>query len=77
MYVKFVTWLYEMLLTLVSYVPSLPELDVPSDVYTGIDGIFSVIGWFMPYNIYSPLISFILALTAFRICWAIFVTFKR
>lgn len=77
MYIKFITWYYDLLMSLVYYLPSVSDFNVPSGVYTGIDNIMSLVGWIMPYNLYSPLIAFILALTVFRIAWAVFITFKR
>ena len=59
---------------------SLPDVDtftVPDGVYSGIDSIFGFVGWVMPYSMYSPLITFILSLVAFRIAYAIYLHFKK
>ena len=57
--------------------PTVEPLNVPDDVYSGIDNIFGFVGWLMPYDIYLPLITFILSLTAFRIAYAVYLHFKR
>lgn len=63
-----------------NFIDNLPEVKtfiVPDGVYSGIDNIFSFVGWLMPYELYAPLILFILSLTAFRISYAFYLHFKK
>lgn len=57
--------------------PTIEPFSVPEDVYSGIDSIFTFVGWLMPYSLYAPLITFILSLTAFRIAYAVYLHFKK
>lgn len=61
-------------------IDSLPEVvsfTIPSVVYDGIDNMTALLGYFMPYDYYEPLILFILSLTAFRIVYAIYMRIKK
>ena len=61
-------------------IDGLPDVDtfsVPNGVYDGIDTVFGFVGYIMPYSLYSPLITFILSLVAFRIAYAIYLHFKK
>lgn len=68
---------YELLLKLINLLPVSDPLQVPEGIEEGFETMFGLFGFFFPYSIYAPLIIFILALTLFRISWAIFVTFKK
>lgn len=77
MYMLLVQKYYELLLAVIELIPDSPKFMVPDDVYSGITSIFSFVGWLMPYDLYEPLFVFILGLTAFRIAWAFFITFRK
>ena len=57
--------------------PTIELFNVPDGVYNGIYTVFSFVGWLMPYEIYAPLVTFILSLTAFRIAYAVYLHFKK
>lgn len=61
---------------IIDSLPSVTSFHVPSAVYSGVDSIFSFVGWLMPYNLYYPLFAFIISLTVFRIFYAIYIHFK-
>ena len=61
----------------IEVLPIVEPFIVPEGVYDGIDNIFDFVGWLMPYEIYAPLITFILSLTAFRIAYAVYLHFKK
>lgn len=69
--------LYNLALNAIDGLPDIEGFNVPSEVYQGIGKIFQFVGWLMPYSIYSPLITFILSLTAFRISYAVYLHFKK
>lgn len=69
--------LYNLSLGFIDNLPEIEGFDVPSVIYQGIGDIFNFVGWLMPYNIYSPLIIFILSLTSFRIYYAVYLHFKK
>lgn len=64
------------LLSVIDELPSVTSFHVPPSVYSGVDSIFSFVGWLMPYDIYYPLFAFIISLTVFRIFYAIYIHFK-
>lgn len=64
------------LCNIIDGLPDITVFTVPSDVYSGIDSIFSFVGWLMPYDLYFPLLAFIVSLTVFRIFYAIYIHFK-
>lgn len=68
---------YDTLISIIDLLPEVDPLTVPDVVTDGIQSIFSFVGWVMPYNLYSPLLTFILSLTAFRIVYAIYLNFKK
>lgn len=57
--------------------PNVVSFEVPQGIYNGINQMFSFVGWIMPYNLYLPLLTFILSLTAFRIAYAIYIHFFK
>ena len=69
--------LYNLALNAIDSLPDIEGFNVPSEVYQGVGKIFQFVGWLMPYNIYSPLIIFILSLTSFRIVYAVYLHFKK
>lgn len=69
--------LSKLLLDSIDKLPDVTSFNVPDGVYDGIQSIFSMVGWIMPYYLYLPLITFILSLTAFRIVYAVYLHFKR
>lgn len=69
--------LYNFALNAIDGLPDIEGFNVPSEVYQGVGKIFQFVGWLMPYNIYSPLIIFILSLTSFRIVYAVYLHFKK
>lgn len=64
------------LCSIIDSLPSVTIFHVPAEVYSGVDSIFSFVGWLMPYNLYYPLFAFIISLTVFRIFYAIYIHFK-
>lgn len=64
-------------LALLGLLPTVEPLELPSGVDDGIDTIFGFLGWLMPYTMYAPLITFVFALTAFRIAYNIFLKIKK
>lgn len=75
--IKFIVFMYELYLNIIKSLPDVEPLKPPEGFKAGLTNIFKLLGFVMPYKLYEPLIDFILALTAFRIAWAVFVTFKR
>ena len=69
--------LYNLALNAIYGLPDIEGFNVPSEVYQGVGEIFQFVGWLMPYNIYSPIIIFILSLTSFRIVYAVYLHFKK
>lgn len=69
--------LYNLILKAIDGLPDIDGFNVPYEVYQGVGKIFQFVGWLMPYNIYSPLIIFILSLTSFRIAYAVYLHFKK
>ena len=55
----------------------IPDIKPPQAFYDGLESVFGFLGWLMPYGYYAPLISFILALTAFRIVYNIILVVKK
>lgn len=68
---------YDTLIAIIDLLPEVDPLTVPDGVMDGVQSIFAFVGWVMPYNLYSPLLLFILSLTAFRIVYAIYLNFKK
>lgn len=68
---------YNISLNAIDLLPEIEGFNVPSGVYDGIGKMFHFVGWLMPYNIYAPLITFILSFTAFRISYAVYLHFKK
>lgn len=68
---------YELLLKIIDTFPEAKPLNIPDGISDGLTSMFSLFGFFFPYDLYAPLIIFILGFTAFRIVWSIFVTFKK
>ena len=64
------------LCSMIDGLPTVTTFHVPDDVYTGINSIFSFVGWLLPYDLYFPLLAFIVSLTVFRIFYAIYIHFK-
>lgn len=64
------------LCSIIDGLPTVTTFHVPDDVYTGINSIFSFVGWLLPYDLYFPLLAFIVSLTVFRIFYAIYIHFK-
>lgn len=69
--------LYNLALEAIDGLPEIEGFNVPSEVYQGIGKIFQFAGWLMPYDIYAPLVTFILSLTSFRIVYAVYLHFKK
>ena len=67
----------EWLLKIIDLLPSVDSFNIPDAVYDGIDNMTSLLGYFMPYYLYKPLLFFILSLTAFRITYAIYMQIKK
>lgn len=65
------------LIGLLHLLPDIPEIKPPQAFFDGLESVFGFIGWLMPYDYYAPLISFILALTAFRIVYNIILVIKK
>ncbi len=74
---KLLDSLYNLADRAIEALPAIDKFEIPQSVYDGIGSIFSFVGWLMPYSIYSPLITFILSLTAFRISYAVYLHFKK
>lgn len=62
---------------LLHLLPDIPDIKPPLAFYEGLESVFGFLGWLMPYGYYSPLIGFILALTAFRIVYNIILVVKK
>lgn len=62
---------------LLQLLPDIPDINPPQSFNDGLESVFGFLGWFMPYEYYSPLIGFILALTAFRIVYNIILVVKK
>ena len=69
--------LCKLLLDSIDKLPEVTQFTVPDGVSEGIESMFSMVGWIMPYSLYIPLITFILSLTAFRIVYALYLHFKK
>ena len=65
------------LLKVIDSLPSVDNFYVPDSVYDGIDNMTSLLGYFMPFELYRPLLMFILSLTVFRISYAIYMQIKK
>ena len=68
---------YEFLLKIINSIPVAEPLSIPEGIEDGFVSMFGLLGFFFPYNIYAPLIVFILGFTVFRIAWSVFITFKK
>ena len=68
---------FRLFLGLLQALPTLPPLKPPAEFKTGLASVFQLLGYFMPYNLYAPLITFILGLTAFRIAYAIYLVITK
>lgn len=68
---------YELLLKIINMLPQADPLKIPEGIEDGFVSMFGLFGFFFPYDLYAPLIIFILGFTLFRIAWSIFVTFKK
>lgn len=62
---------------LLDLLPDIPEINPPAAFNDGLASVFGFLGWLMPYDYYAPLITFILALTAFRIVYNIILVVKK
>lgn len=58
---------------IIEMLPNIGNIYIPEGVYQGIDNMTSLLGLLMPFQLYKPLLSFILSLTAFRITYAIYL----
>ena len=67
----------EWLLSVIEKLPDVDGFSVPDEVYDGIDNMTNLLGYFMPFKLYEPLLLFILSLTAFRIVYAIYMRIKK
>jgi len=76
-YINFIVFIYELYFDIIKSLPDVKPLSPPEGFTKGLSSIFELMGFIMPYDLYEPLISFILALTAFRIVFFVFITFKR
>ncbi len=74
---KIVGLFFRLFLGLLQALPTLPPLKPPVEFKTGLASVFQFLGYFMPYNLYAPLITFILGLTAFRIVYAIYLVITK
>lgn len=75
--IKVIVFMYETYLKIIGSLPDVEPLKPPEGFQQGVDNIFKLLGFIMPYKLYEPLLSFILALTSFRILWSIFITFRK
>lgn len=64
------------LCSIIDGLPTITTFHVPEAVYSGVNSIFSFVGWLLPYDLYYPLLAFIVSLTVFRIFYAIYIHFK-
>lgn len=74
---KLLDSLYNFSLNAIDGLPDVNGFNIPDVVYDGIGNIFQFVGLLMPYQVYLPLITFILSLTAFRIAYAVYLHFKK
>lgn len=70
---KFLEWI----LHIIDSLPTVEGLNVPQGVYIGIGKMTALLGYFMPFDLYRPLFTFILAFTAFRITYSIYMRIKK
>lgn len=75
--IKVIVFMYEVYLKILAALPDVDPLELPDGFSQGVQNIFKLLGFVMPYKLYEPLLSFILALTSFRIAWAVFITFRK
>lgn len=74
---KLIDLIKSAVLRILEALPTVEPLELPSGIDDGINTIFGFLGWLMPYSMYSPLITFVFALTAFRIGYNIFLKLKK
>lgn len=68
---------YEFLIRIIELFPDTEPLEVPEGLKGGFKTMFDLLGFFFPYELFSPLLYFIVTLTFFRISWSVFITFKK
>lgn len=68
---------YDTLIAIIDLLPEVETLTIPDGVTAGIYSIMEFVGWIMPFDLYAPLLVFILSLTAFRIVYTIYLRFKK
>lgn len=62
---------------IIDMLPDIGNIYIPEGVYQGIDNMTSLLGLLMPFQLYKPLLTFILALTSFRITYAIYLQIRK
>lgn len=77
MVMAIVDFYYTTVIKILGSLPDIQPFEVPDGVTEGVNNVFALLGFIAPYSLYKPLITFILALTVFRIAWAVFLLFKR
>lgn len=62
---------------IIDMLPDIENIYIPEGVYQGIDNMTSLLGLLMPFQLYKPLLTFILTLTSFRITYAIYLQIRK
>ncbi len=62
---------------IIDMLPDIGNIYIPEGAYQGIDNMTSLLGLLMPFQLYKPLLTFILALTSFRITYAIYLQIRK
>lgn len=62
---------------LIDMLPDIGNIYIPERVYQGIDNMTSLLGLLMPFQLYKPLLTFIIALTGFRITYAVYLQIRK
>ncbi len=69
--------MYDFLFSLIDFLFGwLPDTDsflIPDKVVSVGGQILNFVGWIMPYNLYAPLLGFIISFVGFRIVYAIII----
>lgn len=64
-------------LSLLQSLPKVPDFVIPDGVKQTFGDLISCVGYFMPYSLYQPLFTFIIALVSFRIIYAIYLVITK
>lgn len=74
---KLIDIIFGSFLSLLQSLPKVPDFVIPEGVKTTLGDLISCAGYFMPYSLYQPLFTFIIALVSFRIIYAIYLVITK